>query len=432
MGVGLVRGGSGISCPVPDPRSPIPKNMKVLHFADAHIDVANYGRHDPESGLPIRVMDFLRSLDQIVDMAISEPVDLVLFAGDAYKDRNPHPTFQREWGKRMMRLSQAGIPTVLLIGNHDMSPASGRAHTLQEFNTLAIPHIHVADEITLITPEQLGLPIQIITIPWVSRSNFMRRSQMASKSQDEVLTYIEEGLSNYVNGKIEAADPDIPLVLLAHASVQGAKYGSERQVMLGQELVLGGGLVRNKRWDYVALGHIHKHQSLNDGLQPPIVYPGSIERIDFGETRERKGFVLAQIAKGQTTWTFKRLKTRQFFDIAVTPTEADSFMAEVMAALPEQSRVIDAICRVRLNYPREWEPLVDEAAIEAHFAEALQIQIQKHREVGKRARLGDTAGVEELPPEELLALYWQTADVETEEAEALQTLAKEILASVSM
>ncbi|MGB4869401.1 MAG: metallophosphoesterase, partial [Candidatus Promineifilaceae bacterium] len=85
-------------------------SLRVLHFADAHIDIANYGRHDSETALPIRVMDFLAALDQIVETAVSEPVDLVIFAGDAYKDRNPQPTFQREWGKRMMRLSQAGIP----------------------------------------------------------------------------------------------------------------------------------------------------------------------------------------------------------------------------------------------------------------------------------------------------------------------------------
>jgi exonuclease SbcD len=70
--------------------------LTILHFADAHIDMANYGRHDPVSGLPMRVLDFLKSLDTIVETAISEKVDLVLFAGDAYKDRNPAPTFQRD------------------------------------------------------------------------------------------------------------------------------------------------------------------------------------------------------------------------------------------------------------------------------------------------------------------------------------------------
>jgi tetratricopeptide (TPR) repeat protein len=101
--------------------------MKILHFADAHIDMANYGRHDPETGLPLRVLDFLKSLDTIIDAAVSEKVDMVIFAGDAYKDRAPAPTFQREWGKRIIRLSQAKIPTLLLVGNHDLSPALGRA-----------------------------------------------------------------------------------------------------------------------------------------------------------------------------------------------------------------------------------------------------------------------------------------------------------------
>jgi len=84
--------------------------IKLVHFADAHIDIATHGKRDAESGLPYRVLDFLKALDTIVDTAIAEKTDLVIFAGDAYKDRQPAPTFQREWGKRIIRLSNAGIP----------------------------------------------------------------------------------------------------------------------------------------------------------------------------------------------------------------------------------------------------------------------------------------------------------------------------------
>ncbi|MCH7663340.1 MAG: metallophosphoesterase, partial [Chloroflexi bacterium] len=129
---------------------------KILHFADAHIDMANYGRHDAQTGLPVRVMDFLKSLDTIVDAAIEEQVDLVLFAGDAYKDRNPAPTFQREWGERIMRIANAGIEIILLVGNHDLSPGLGRAHALETFNTLEVPHVHVVDKPTMLTPDDLG------------------------------------------------------------------------------------------------------------------------------------------------------------------------------------------------------------------------------------------------------------------------------------
>ena len=79
-----------------------------------------------------------------------------------------------------------------------------------------------------------------------------------------------------------------PLVLTAHASVQGAVYGGERTVMLGRELVLPGSLVKDPRLDYVALGHIHKPQNLNENAHPPVIYPGSIERVDFGEVEDDK------------------------------------------------------------------------------------------------------------------------------------------------
>jgi exonuclease SbcD len=403
------------------------KSLSVLHFADAHVDIINHGRHDPDSGLPVRVVDFLNSLDQIIDRAIDDQVDLVLFAGDAYKDRNPQPTFQREWGQRIMRLSQAGIPTVLLVGNHDVSPASGRAHTLQEFQTLNVPHVHVADRITRLDPAQLGIPAQVITIPWVSRHALMTREEMAGRSQQEVFDAVEDRVANSIDQLIAMADPDLPLILTAHASVQGAVYGSERQVMLGQEMILGGSIVADKRLDYVALGHIHKHQDVSKGGQPPIVYPGSIERIDFGEVREKKGFVLAEIAKGNTQWRFEVLKTRRFVDLKIESDSAETFMADILAQLPDADRIQDAVCRLNLYYPRELEPQLDEVAIARHIRDALSFHIAKHRSSEQRSRLGDTLAIETLSAEELLSLYWDGRGMDPEEVAALKTLAREII-----
>jgi exonuclease SbcD len=407
------------------------KPLRVLHFADAHIDIANYGRLDPDTALPVRIMDFLHALDQIIDIAVDEKVDLVIFAGDAYKDRNPQPTFQREWGRRIMRLSQAGIPTLLLVGNHDISPASGRAHTLQEFSTLAVPAIHVADRIRLWGPQELQLPAQIITVPWVSRSKLMTREETAGMSLDELLTAIENRMTQAILNSIDEADPDLPLILTAHASVQGAVFGSERGVMLGHELILGGRIVSDKRLDYVALGHIHKHQSLKPkGSHPPAVYPGSIERIDFGEAKERKGFVLAEISKGYTQWEFVPLKTRRFLDISVDTPEANAFMQDIMAQLPEPDHVRGAICRLQLTYPVDWEPLLDEKQLIDYFEHAFSLQIQKRRLSEKRARLGDTVAVESLSRMQLLDTYWRSSGLESEEISAMHALAKEVLAKI--
>jgi exonuclease SbcD len=401
--------------------------LSVLHFADAHIDIANYGRHDPQTALPIQVMDFLSSLDQIIDRAIEEQVDLVLFAGDAYKDRNPQPTFQREWGRRMMRLSEASIPTILLVGNHDVTPSAGRANTVQEFSTLAVPHIHVADRIRLLGPEQLGINLQVITVPWISRSALMTREDVAGRKLDEILQIMEDRVAQAIQELIDDADPALPLILTAHAGVQGAHYGSERAVMLGHELVLGGAVVGDKRLDYVALGHIHKHQSLSDGRQPPIVYSGSIERIDFGEVKEKKGFVMAKVSRGFTDWRFVPLKTRPFIDREIKIESADTFMQEIMSHLPQPEDVEGAICRLQLSYPREWEPLVDEKPIAERFASALSLQIVKHRQSTNRSRLGNLVAVETLTRREMLDQYWSNIGLEEKEVEAMRALAEEIL-----
>lgn len=400
--------------------------VRVLHFADSHIDIANYGRHDPETGLPFRVVDFLKALDQIIDTAVEERVDLVIFAGDAYKDRNPQPTFQRAWGERMMRLSRAGIPTLLLVGNHDIGPAEYRAHTLQEYATLAVPHIFVADTMKVWGPAELGVPVQVLTLPWVTRSRFLARHDMVGKTLDEIHDAILERIQDSFEETLATQiDTRLPLILTAHASIGGAMYGSERMVMLGQDLVLSKRLVADPRFDYVALGHIHKHQSLND--RPPVVYSGSIERIDFGEWREKKGFVLAEVGRGHTEWRFVELETRPFHDHLVRLEEPDGFMDRLKLHLPPADKVAGAICRLRLEYPYELDALLDEKPIREHYAGAFDLRIIKNRTGGQSTKLGTLVAVESLGPYDLLELYWRSKNRTATEVEELLALAEEVL-----
>ena len=326
-----------------------------------------------------------------------------------------------------MRLSRAGIATILLIGNHDIAPADYRAHTLQEFATLAVPHVFVADKLMVFGPEQLGVPVQVLALPWVTRSRFLARNEMSGKTTDEIHTAIvdriRDGLDKTMAHEI---DPNLPLIFTAHASIGGATFGSERMVMLGQDLILSKGLVANPRFDYVALGHIHKHQSLNE--QPPVVYSGSIERIDFGEWREPKGFVLAEVERGKpTSWRFVELETRPFYDKLIRLEEADGFMDKLMSYLPAQERIEGAICRLRLEYPHELDALLDEKLIYEHFAGAFDLRIVKNRIGGNTSRISRLIAVESLGPYELLRLYWDSKNHNDGEVNELLTLAEEVL-----
>lgn len=404
--------------------------LKILHFADAHIDMATYGRRDPESGLPLRVMDFLRSLDEIVDAAIAEKVDLVIFAGDAYKDRAPAPTYQREWGKRIVRLSLAKIPTLLLVGNHDLSPALGRAHALSEFSTLQVPHVHVLDKPCFLTPDDLeGRPVQIMALPWISRSGMIAHLDLRGQTPAEVYEALEQRLGAQVAYWLdEQADAELPTILTAHASVQGAKYGGERTVMLGSDLVLPGSLVRDPRLDYVALGHIHKPQNLNEGQHPPVIYPGSIERVDFGEAGDEKFYIIADVEKNATQVEWRPLRNiRPFVDCAISLETPEHINEQLRAALPPAEQLDGAIVRLVMAYPREWEAMIDEATLREYVAGAFEFHLIKRPQQENRVRLPDDQNFGALTALELLEIYWQAHHTENRAAQELQALAAEII-----
>lgn len=403
--------------------------MRILHFADAHIDMANYGRHDPETGLPLRVLDFLKSLDTIVDTAIAEKVDLVIFAGDAYKDRSPAPTFQREWGRRIIRLSQAKIPTLLLVGNHDISPAAGRAHAIQEFDTLQVPFVKVLSKPELLQAVDLwNLPVQVIALPWISRSGLMASLDVSGMDTAELYANIEARISDLMEEFLSQADPNLPTILTAHASVQGATFGSERMVMLGSDLVLPTSLVRDPRLDYVALGHIHKPQELNKDVHPPVIYPGSIERVDFGEAADDRFFILAEVQKGKTEVEWRRLTgARPFIDCRIVLKSADNVTATLESALPKHAEMEGAILRLTVEYPRELDTLIDESELRKYADSAFEFHLVKRPQMEARIRLPADQTVSSLSPLDLLDQYWRAAHADPEESKALQKLAQEIL-----
>jgi len=400
--------------------------MKLLHFADAHIDMTNYGKHDPESGLPFRVQDFLKSLDTIVDAAISENVELVIFAGDAYKDRSPAPTFQREWGRRIMRLSQAKIPTLLLIGNHDISPSIGRAHALQEFITLQVPFVKVLDKPCLLKSDDLwGLPIQVIAMPWITRSGLMAATGEVDAT--EAFSRIESNIGDLIEGWLEEADSSLPIILTSHASIEGAKFGGERLVMLGNDLVLSGSLVKNKKFSYVAMGHIHKPQDVNEGYQPPVIYPGSIERVDFGEAKEDRFFVIADIEKGKDTQVdWVQLKgVRKFIDRRTVLRSDENVTDALKDALPSPKEMSEAIVRLSVEYPREWDTLIDETALRKYTEDTFEFHLVKHPQSEARVRIAEGQVVSSLSPLDLLTQYFDAS--KAKDAEELKKLAQEII-----
>ncbi len=402
-------------------------SVKVLHFADAHIDMASGRRRDPQSGHPVRIADTLKAFDTIIDAAIQEKVDLVLFAGDAYRDATPVPTYQREWGKRMMRLSNAGIPTLMIAGNHDSSAASGKASALQEYDTLNVPFLHLARLIELWTPERLdGVPIQVLTLPWIPRSVLVAHDQtMITEGKDPENSLIL-AIEKEIDRQLAAADPNLPIILLAHYTASGATYPNQQMVTLGRELTLPEKLVRDRRFSYTALGHIHKFQDLNPGAQPPVIYPGSIERMDYGEYLEDKGYIIAEVSNHHTEYRFCKLDSRKIFNRSVIINAPETFQQEVSALLPPADEIEGAMIRLEVQFPAEWEAFFDERALRRLADNALEFKLILRKTNKPRLRLESNESVSSLNHLELLERYLINSLKEEENLEALKTMAEAI------
>jgi exonuclease SbcD len=406
--------------------------MKLLHFADLHLGIERYGQTDPATGLPTRLLDFLRALEQIVEAAIAERVDAVLFAGDAYKNRDPSPTVQRGFALRVRRLTEAGIPLVLLIGNHDLPNAWGRATSLDIFHALAVPGITVAAHIGTHRLVTRSGPLDVVALPWIARSAVLGREEYRASSMEETHQQLLETVSGWVREHADALDPRVPAVLLAHGTLSGATYGSERSALLGQDIVYHRGDLAAEAFDYIALGHIHKHQAV--GQNPPAVYAGSPERVDFGEEAEEKGYVLVEIGPGErgerlVRWQFRPLPARRFRTLRLHAYGSDP-RGDLIRTIERSPNLEGAIVRLVVRVASEAEgqirPTDLRRALRAAGAAHVAGIILESEQAAARARLPVDAS-KTFSPLEMLTLYLDARKMEPARARRLRALAAELM-----
>ncbi len=409
--------------------------MRILHFSDVHVGVETYGRTDPETGLSTRLLDFLKTFDELVDFAIEEQVDLALFCGDAYKSRDPSQTHQREFARRIARLSFAGVPVFLLLGNHDMPHVTSRATAIEIFRTLDVRNVYVGDTLrTYSVPTRSG-PIQIVALPWVRRSDFLTREDTRSMSPPDVNEAIQRRLADGIAARAAALDPGVPAVFAGHVSVAQAKTGSEQAMILGHDHVLLKSDVALPQFDYVALGHVHRHQRLGDA--PPVVYSGSLERVDFGEENDEKGFCVIeldpaeQLGRRLKSLRFQLVDARRFTTVSVSVPKDDLDPTATVVRAIRACRVQDAIVRVLIEVSSELASHVRDNDVRAALDGAHYVAtISKDVTADSTTRLPPGSAV--LKPRDALKLYLEGRSLPTGRIERLLRHADKLMEDVSL
>lgn len=403
------------------------KPIKIVHFADVHLGMENYGKLDPETGLNSRLGDFTKSFDAIVDYVLKSNIDLVVFAGDAYKTRDPSPTYQREFAQRIYKIAAAGIPVVMVVGNHDFPGALSKADTLEIFPTLAVPNIYTFKKEGVETIKTKSGPIQVAGLPWFTRGQLLSKKEMMQKNNDDINKIATKKIVVKINYLSSRVKKEIPAILVAHASVEKAVYGSERQVTIGTELVTPIDVFHHSNFEAVLLGHLHKFQQII--THPPTIYSGSIERVDFGEEKETKGFILAKIFPQNNKFIVKtefiKLPTRPFISIKIKIKTDDDDPTEKIIKEIEKHDLKEAIVKVIIAIPEEKALEVREGAIrdalkDANFIAGIIKEVQK----GERIKIdqGFSDELANLDPIGLLEKYLKSKNVSKKR---IKTLKKE-------
>ncbi|MFN3653339.1 MAG: exonuclease SbcCD subunit D [Armatimonadota bacterium] len=389
--------------------------IRVLHIGDVHLGVELYGRPLPEKGYGTRTADFLGALDRA--LALAEEADLILFPGDIYKNCDPNPTIQREFASRIRKVARR-VPVAIIPGNHDIPNAFARASSIDIFHVLELEGVYVMRR-----PEVVPIPtargeVLVAGLPFMPRSRLVATDDAKGKTIPEVVGMMREKLIEQIGVLAEDVEAErvrrgaaTPAVLMAHYTIAGAEFGGYgRGAQLAPELDLPLGAVRNPVFDYVALAHIHQFQTIPkndfDG-QPPVIYPGSIERVDFGEEHEDKVAVLAELARGKATWKTVPLNPRPFVTIRVEADEADP-LGSVRAAIEEkqaqlQGAVVRVIYTLAPGHPNLPEREVRQALDGAAYVAGIRREVIRPEH---RARHGGLTT--QLTPLEALEEYLRT------------------------
>ncbi|PHJ54641.1 nuclease [Nostoc linckia z18] len=403
--------------------------IKILHLSDIHMGSGfSHGRINQATGLNTRLEDFVNTLSRCIDRAIADPVDLVIFGGDAFPDATPPPYVQQAFANQFRRLVDANIPTVLLVGNHDQHSQGLGGASLCIYRTLGVPGFVVGDTLTTHHIKTRNGKVQVITLPWLTRSTLMTRQETEGLSLAEVNELLTERLRVVLEGEVRRLDPHVPTVLLAHLMADNATLGAERYLAVGKGFTLPLSLLTRPCFDYVALGHVHRHQNLNKANNPPVIYPGSIERVDFSEEKEDKGYVMLELERGKAEWEFCQLPVRDFCTIEVDVSKAEDPQGALIKAIAKYD-IEDAVVRLIYKLRSEQMDLIESASLHTALSAAHTYTMQAEL-VSQlaRPRIPELSASSSIDPMEALKTYLNNREDLKDIAAAMLEAAQKLLA----
>ena len=257
--------------------------MRFFHLADLHI------------GFPLKNgennFNFQNTLDFVIEKAKEYKVDLVVIAGDVFHKRDPEVRDEKLFARFVNALAESNIEILIVTGNHEGAPFRERSIHLDLYNELPLKFIHISK-----IPEVITIKgVNFITLPYPFKTNILSKEEYRDKSEDEVLNILNRRLLSIVDELISEVNGG-KNILVAHMPVSEGVIGFEQYINFSKELPLSIEELDRSNIIYYALGHLHKNQILKSRkYEHTFAYPGSLDRLDFGEENDPKGFFFVEV-----------------------------------------------------------------------------------------------------------------------------------------
>ena len=269
--------------------------MKIIHTADWHL-CDSLGRNDRTKDLEARV-------ERVAALCLEHDAEVLLIAGDLFSERASVP----EMTAALLHIHRVFVPfferggTILAItGNHDRD---ARINMVLAGMKLAVPvrgsgeplpggRLYLANSAgVVVLRSRSGQRVQFVLVPYPFASRY-EISAADFPTQAEENTQIKTILADWLQKKSAEIDHALPTVLVAHLHVCGSETHSLYKITAAEDHQFQFGDL-NPMWAYVALGHIHLPQMLAGAAN--VQYPGSLDRLDFGESHDTHTVLLLEI-----------------------------------------------------------------------------------------------------------------------------------------
>jgi exonuclease SbcD len=266
--------------------------VRLLHTGDWHAGRSIRGRS--------RTQEFEQVLSEVVGVAVQEGVDAVLVAGDLYDHRSPAPEADALVFDALVRLYEAGIPVVVIPGNHDSALRfEAVAKLLRPLGIHVVPRVVPPGDGSVVeVPARDGAESAVVAcVPFVPERRFGEAAALFQATEAWYQSYAE-GMGRLLEAMAGSFRPDRVNVLMAHLFTDGAiPGGGEHQVTIGIEYAVSPSRLPSTA-SYVALGHVHRPQAVR-GAPSPTRYAGSLLQLDFGETEQTKSVAVVEASPGR-------------------------------------------------------------------------------------------------------------------------------------